>query len=59
MPAPRAMVVIMIIKALLQVVDTGAVEETVVECKDYTSGFEQLKRTSPEGMQLLSVSPQR
>ncbi len=49
----------MIITALLQPIEGGAVESTTVECQDYTSGFEQLKRTLPEGMRLLSVNPQR
>ena len=49
----------MIIKATLETIETGAIEETVVECQDYTSGFEQLRRTVPEGMRLLNVRPQR
>lgn len=49
----------MIIKATLETIETGAVEETTVECQDYTSGFEQLKRTVPEGMRLLNVRPER
>ena len=53
------MVVAMIIKATLETIETGAMEETVVECQDYTSGFEQLKRTLPDGTRLLSVRPER
>lgn len=49
----------MIIKAMLETIETGALEETTVECQDYTAGFEQLRRTVPEGMRLLSVNPQR
>ena len=49
----------MIIKATLEHIETGAVEETVVECQDYTAGFEQLRRTVPEGMRLLNVRPER
>lgn len=49
----------MTITAILETVETGAVETTTVECQDYTSGFEQLKRTLPEGMRLLSVRPER
>ncbi|AIX99753.1 hypothetical protein ART_0155 [Arthrobacter sp. PAMC 25486] len=48
----------MIIKAMLETIETGAVEETTVECQDYTSGFEQLRRTVPAGMRLLSVRPE-
>ena len=53
------MVVGMIIKATLQHIETGTVEETMVECQDYTAGFEQLRRTVPEGMRLVSVRPER
>lgn len=49
----------MIITALLQSLEGGAVESTTVECQDYTQGFEQLKRTLPERMRLLSVRPER
>lgn len=49
----------MIINAMLETIETGAVETTTVECQDYTSGFEQLKRTLPEGGRLLSVRPER
>lgn len=49
----------MIITALLQHIESGATEETVVECQDYTSGFDQLRRTVPEGMRLVSVRPER
>ncbi|MEV8181249.1 hypothetical protein [Specibacter sp. NPDC078692] len=49
----------MIITALLEVIETGAVESTSVECQDYTAGFEELRRTLPEGVNLLSVRPER
>ena len=49
----------MIIKATLETIETGAVETTTVECQDYTAGFEQLRRTVPEGMRLLSVRSER
>lgn len=49
----------MIIKATLEVIESGAIEVTTVECRDYTAGFEQLQRTLPEGMRLLSVRPER
>lgn len=49
----------MIITATLEVIETGKVETTTVECRDYTAGFEQLRRTVPEGMRLVSVLPER
>lgn len=49
----------MIIKAMLQTIETGTIETTMVECQDYTAGFEQLRRTIPEGSRLLSVLPER
>lgn len=49
----------MIITAMLETIETGAIETTTVECQDYTAGFEQLKRTLPEGTRLLSVRPER
>lgn len=49
----------MIITALLQPIDGGPVESTTVECQDYTAGFEQLERTLPDGVRLLSVRPER
>lgn len=49
----------MIIKAMLETIETGAIEETVVECQDYTAGFQQLQRTMPEGSRLLWVRPER
>ncbi|AIY00908.1 hypothetical protein ART_1309 [Arthrobacter sp. PAMC 25486] len=49
----------MIIKAMLQPIEGGEVEETTVDCKDYTAGFEQLKRTVPAGIRILSVRPER
>lgn len=49
----------MIIKAMLETIDTGALEETTVECQDYTDGFAQLRRTLPEGSRLLWVRPER
>ncbi|WP_170835428.1 hypothetical protein [Arthrobacter alpinus] len=49
----------MIITALVETIETGALEVTSVDCKDYTSGFEQLKRTLPEGVRLVSVRPER
>lgn len=48
----------MIIHAILETIETGAIEETTVECQDYTAGFQQLRRTVPEGMRLLSVRPE-
>lgn len=49
----------MIITATLETIATGEVETTTVECQTYTDGFEQLKRTLPDGVRLLSVLPQR
>ena len=49
----------MIITATLENIETKEVETTTVECQDYTAGFEQLKRTLPDGVRLLSVLPQR
>lgn len=49
----------MIIKAMLETVDTGATEETTVECQDHTSGFEQRRRTVPDGVRLLGVLTER
>lgn len=49
----------MIITALFETIETGVVQSTTVECQNYTAGFEQLKRTLPEGMKLLSVRPGR
>ncbi|WP_104086580.1 hypothetical protein [Arthrobacter sp. GMC3] len=49
----------MIIKAILETIETGAVEETTVDCADYTAGFAQLQRTVPKGMRLVSVRPER
>lgn len=50
---------LMTMTATLETIETGAVETTTVECQDYTSGFEQLKRTLPEGVRLLSLLPVR
>lgn len=49
----------MTITATLETIETGSIETMTVECQDYTAGFEQLKRTLPEGMRLLSVRPER
>lgn len=49
----------MIITALLETIETGDIEVTSVECADYTAGFQQLKRTLPEGVRLVSVRPER
>ena len=49
----------MIITATLENIATREVETTTVECQNYTAGFEQLKRTLPEGVRLISVLPQR
>ncbi|SEE29218.1 hypothetical protein SAMN04489740_1059 [Arthrobacter alpinus] len=49
----------MMITALVETIETGALEVTSVECQDYTQGFEQLKRTLREGVRLVSVRPER
>ncbi|SEE18598.1 hypothetical protein SAMN04489740_0837 [Arthrobacter alpinus] len=49
----------MIITAMFENIETGDVETTAVECQNYTAGFEQLKRTQPEGGRLVSVRPER
>lgn len=49
----------MTIIAILETIEGGAIETTTVECQDYATGFEQLRRTVPEGMRLLSVLPVR
>ncbi|WP_170835468.1 hypothetical protein [Arthrobacter alpinus] len=49
----------MIITAMFETIETGAIETTTVECQNYTQGFEQLKRTMPERARLVSVRPER
>ncbi|MCQ9162956.1 hypothetical protein [Arthrobacter sp. STN4] len=45
----------MIITATLETIETDAIEHTEVECQGYAAGFDQLRRTVPEGSRLLSV----
>jgi len=45
----------MIITATLEGLAAGTVETTEVACQEYKAGFEQLRRTTPEGCRLLSV----
>lgn len=45
----------MTIHGTLQNIETGALEVTQVECAEYQPGYDQMVRTVPEGMRLLSV----
>lgn len=44
---------------ILETIDTGVIEITTVDCQDYREGVGAIRRTLPEGVQLLSVRCER
>lgn len=49
----------MLITAMLETIETAAIEITTVECQDYAQGFAQLRRTLPAGTRILNVRVDR
>ncbi|MHA7177355.1 hypothetical protein ACX80D_11925 [Arthrobacter sp. Sr24] len=49
----------MLITAMLETIETAAIETTTVECQGYAQGFAQLRRTLPAGTRILHVRVDR